>query len=224
MTAAAPAACRPRFAACLTCIAGRAFTPAGEVCGRGMLRFCISAAPQGPVISQGWAAGEIARPTNHWERPAETDKRYKPHRPCVGDDARIVPETNGRFCPRSPALQGCGKPGGYWQGRVPHPSVAWQRQLPLQGSLPGGRRLIKPPLQGEVDAPQGADRGVHCRLAMEISCKARQCLALCLAGDDARIVPETLRRRGPYGPMKSSAPTRGRQPFTPVHARRAMCP
>ena len=63
---------------------GGRFTPAGEVCGRGTLRFCISAAPQGPVISQGRAAGEIARPTNHWERPAETGKQYKPHRPCVG--------------------------------------------------------------------------------------------------------------------------------------------
>ena len=30
---------------------------------------------------------------------------------------------------------------------------------PLQGSLPGGRLSIKPPLQGEVDAPQGADGG-----------------------------------------------------------------
>ena len=87
-------------------------------------------------------------PANHWERPAETGKQYKPHRPFAGDDARIVPESNSRFCPRSPALQGCGEPGGYWQGRVPHPSVAWQRQLPLQGSLPGGRHLIKPPCKG----------------------------------------------------------------------------
>ena len=36
----------------------------------------------------------------------------------------------------------------------------------------------KPPLQGEVDAPQGADGGVHCRFAAKISCKARQDLAL----------------------------------------------
>ena len=52
---------------------------------------------------------------------------------------------------------------------------------------PGGVRRIgpyagqpppKPPLQGEVDAPQGADGGVHCRFAAKISCKARQALAL----------------------------------------------
>ena len=42
---------------------------------------------------------------------------------------------------------------------------------PLQGSLSSSRLSIKPPLQGEVDAPQGADGGVHCRFATEISCK-----------------------------------------------------
>ena len=40
----------------------------------------------------------------------------------------------------------------------------------------------KPPLQGEVDAPQGADGGVHCRLVSEVSCKGHQGLALCFVG------------------------------------------
>ena len=44
----------------------------------------------------------------------------------------------------------------------------------------------KPPLQGEVAAPQGAAGGVHCRFAAEVSCKAGQSLALCSAGDDLR--------------------------------------
>ena len=68
---------------------------------------------------------------------------------------------------------------------------------PLQGSLSSSRLSIKPPLQGEVDAPQGADGGVHCRLATEISCKPRQGLAPASVGDDACIVPEALRRRRP---------------------------
>ena len=35
----------------------------------------------------------------------------------------------------------------------------------------------KPSLEGEVDAPQGADGGVHCRLAPQVSCKLWQGLA-----------------------------------------------
>ena len=58
--------------------------------------------------------------------------------------------------------------------------------LRLAVSAAGGARLRsplpKPPLQGEVDAPQGADGGVHCRFAAEISCKARQDLAPCPQG------------------------------------------
>ena len=95
----------------------------------------------------------------------------------------------------------------------------------------------KPPLQGEVDAPQGADGGVHCRQAAKMSCKTRQGFARCFVGDDACIVPQTLRcrkaprrakspalhcgrkraltcKRQPFvrpagGPMQASAPTQG---------------
>ena len=99
----------------------------------------------------------------------------------------------------------------------------------------GWKPFAKPPLQGEVDAPFGADGGVHCRLAAEISCKIRQDIALCFAGDDAGIIPEPCggfvgraktpalqsRRerattdksqpsaRSVGGPMQASAPTQG---------------
>ncbi|HJD20423.1 MAG TPA: hypothetical protein H9915_01240, partial [Candidatus Gemmiger faecigallinarum] len=43
-----------------------------------------------------------------------------------------------------------------------------------------------------VAAPQGADEGVHCRFAAEVSCKTRQDLAPASVGDDACIVPEAL--------------------------------
>ena len=48
---------------------------------------------------------------------------------------------------------------------------------PLAGEPFGWKPFAKPPLQGEVDAPKGADGGVHCRLAAEISCKIRQDIA-----------------------------------------------
>ena len=37
-----------------------------------------------------------------------------------------------------------------------------------------------------VDAPEGADGGVHCRFAAKISCKVRQDLAPCFVTDDLR--------------------------------------
>ena len=48
---------------------------------------------------------------------------------------------------------------------------------PLQGRLYRRQSPPKPPLQGEVDAPQGADGGVHCRLVLQVSFKIRQALA-----------------------------------------------
>ena len=87
-------------------------------------------------------------------------------------------------------------------GRLPYekqlspPQAALDSAAPYRGAF---RAAVtpKPPLQGEVDAPQGADGGVHCRLATEISCKPRQGLAPASVGDDACIVPEALRRRRP---------------------------
>ena len=71
--------------------------------------------------------------------------------------------------------------------RQPRRILARQGAAPLSRLTPtaprtgepfGWKPFTKPPLQGEVDAPQGADGGVHCRLAAKISCKARQALAL----------------------------------------------
>ena len=59
-----------------------------------------------------------------------------------------------------------------------------------------------------VDAPQGADGRVHCRLEAEISCKVQQNLALCFVGDDARIVPETLPCRKPQAAGEIARPTK----------------
>ena len=68
-------------------------------------------------------------------------------------------------------------------GRLPHekqlspPQAALDSAAPYRGAFQTAVSP-KPPLQGEVDAPQGAAGGVHCRLAAKISCKARQGLAL----------------------------------------------
>ena len=91
----------------------------------------------------------------------------------------------------------CGGPEGYWQGQSAAPLSRLTPPAPLAGEPFRRQFPQKPPLQGEVDAPQGADGGVHCRFATEISCKARQGLAPASVGDDACIVPEALRRRRP---------------------------
>ena len=65
-----------------------------------------------------------------------------------------------------------------------------------------------------VDAPQGADGGVHCRLAAKMSCKARQGFARCFVGDDACIVPQTLRCR--------KAPRRAKSPALHCGRKRAL--
>ena len=44
-------------------------------------------------------------------------------------------------------------------------------------------------------------------MAVEISAKARQSLALCFVGDDACIVPETLRCRRPQAAGEIARPT-----------------
>ena len=98
------------------------------------------------------------------------------------------------------------------QGAAPAPSRCIRRRRrstpqPLTGEPFGRKPFAKPPLQGEVDAPQGADGGVHCRLAAEISGKARQNLALYFVGDDACIVPEPLRCRRPPAAGEIARPT-----------------
>ena len=128
-----------------------------------------------------------------------------PAGPCpapVGDDARIVPETlRWRKGPAAGEIARPTKPPRAGSN-AQTPAIrqarrrAWcqpRRILARQGAAPlsrltptapltgepfGWKPFTKPPLQGEVDAPQGADGGVHCRFAAKISCKARQDLAL----------------------------------------------
>ena len=65
------------------------------------------------------------------------------------DDASIVPYA----CKGLPGF------AGYLCRRAAmHPSVGWRRQLPLQGRL-WETAVKKPPLQGEVDAPQAQTEG-----------------------------------------------------------------
>ena len=60
------------------------------------------------------------------------------------------------------------------------------------------------PVRGGVAAGDGR---VHCRFAAEISCKAWQGLAPCFVGDDACIVPETLRYRKAFAAGVNARPT-----------------
>ena len=65
------------------------------------------------------------------------------------------------------------------------PQAALDSAAPCRGAFQTAVSQ-KPPLQGEVDAPQGADGGVHCRFAAEVSCKTGQSLAPCFVRDDFR--------------------------------------
>ena len=103
--------------------------------------------------------------------------------PAVPDPAARLPCIVGRAF--TPAGKVCGGPEGYWQGQVRHPSVGFADSSPSRGAFQTAVSQ-KPPLQGEVDAPQGADGGVHCRFAAEVSCKTGQSLAPCFVRDDFR--------------------------------------
>ena len=80
----------------------------------------------------------------------------------------------------SPCFAGCmvagraQQPGRIFAGQGAAPLRRLRRHLPLQGRLLGRRPPRKAPLQGELDAPEGADGGVHCRLAAEIPRRVRQ--------------------------------------------------
>ena len=127
--------------------------------------------------------------------------------PAVPDSAARLPYIVGRAF--TPAGKVRGGPEGYWQGQVRHPSVGFADSSPARGAFQTAVSQ-KPPLQGEVGAPQGAAEGVHCRFAVEVSCKAGQSLALCFVRDDARIVPEN-----PAAPQGSAAGENARPTLRP---------
>ena len=98
---------------------------------------------------------------------------------------------------------------------LPRPGAAplrrLRRHLPLQGRLLRGRPPRKAPLQGELDAPEGADGGVHCRLAVEMPHKVRQGLALafrrvCGGREDAATRKDICRARCGTPPPPAATP------------------
>ena len=95
-------------------------------------------------------------------------------RPAAPGSAACLPCIVGRAFTPAGGLAAARKGIGKARRRTPQSADA--DSSPYRGAF---RVAVppKPPLQGEVDAPQGADGGVHCRLAAEISCKARQDLA-----------------------------------------------
>ena len=84
----------------------------------------------------------------------------------------------GRCGHRPLRMRGKALPGfaGYLCRRAAmHPSVGWRRQLPLQGRL-WNAAAKKPPLQGEVDAPQAQTEGCIAALPFPVSFRAAQSL------------------------------------------------
>ena len=111
------------------------------------------------------------------------------------------------------------RPGRVLAGRGAAPLSRLTPAAPLTGEPFGWKPFAKPPLQGEVDAPKGADGRVHCHLVLQVSFKTRQALALCFVGDDAGIVPELC---GGADPRRRSTPQPlagepfGWKPFAPA--------
>ena len=91
-----------------------------------------------------------------------------------------------------------------------HPLSRLRRQLPLQGSLWGGCRPIKPPLQGEVDAPQAQTEGCGALPRKYLSGSpeaADRRMPLRRGGPMIFVCPQGLRWRKVHGTMQASSPT-----------------
>ena len=157
---------------------------------------CDAARPQ--------AAGVNARPTIHGKREAEPGTVGR--RSCAaarqrarcraGDFARREPVCR-RQLPRrafTPAGKICATPEGYWHGKVPHPSVAWGDTSPCRGGFIGGSPPKASPARGGGCAARRRRRGAlpPCPTGI-LQNPTGPCPAS--AGDDAGIVPETLRCR-----------------------------
>ena len=138
---------------------------------RGALPPCpagILQTPAGPCPASVGDDACIVPETLRWRKPQAAGENARPTKPPrVGSNAQtpaIRQARRGAWCqPRRILAR---------QGAAPLRRLG--RHLPLQGRLYRRQSPPKPPLQGEVDAPQGADGGVHCRLAAEIPGKARQ--------------------------------------------------
>ena len=124
----AGAACRPPSTARVSRIVGRAFTPAGEVCGGWNISVLHRRCPAKPC--------DTANPKRRAKLPAlqSPRKRAAAHK-------------------RQPTARPAGGPEGYLQGQAPHPSAACGGTSPYRGGFNGQLPLKKAPLQGELDAP-----------------------------------------------------------------------
>ena len=116
---------------------------------------------------------------------------------------------------RRPSARPAGGPGaspeGYSQGKVPHPSVAWGDTSPCRGGFIGGSPPKASPARGGGCAARRRRRG-----ALPVSGgnilqgPAGPCPAP--VGDDACIVPETLRWRKPQAAGENARPTKPPEP------------
>ena len=123
----AGAACRPPSTARVPRIVGRAFTPAGEVCGGWNISVLHRRCPAKPCDTTSLqAAGVNARPTKS---------------PQVGGGTQTSADRQARRRPGRVLA----RPGAAPLRRLRH--------LPLQGRLYERLPLKKAPLQGELDAP-----------------------------------------------------------------------
>ena len=158
------------------------------------------------------AAGENARPTlrpetgDNAEEAAPRQARRRAdasigpyaalradrgmRRPAAPGSAACLPCIVGRAFTPAGGLAAARKGIGKARRRTPQSADA--DSSPYRGAF---RVAVppKPPLQGEVDAPQGADGGVHCRFAPQVSCNPRQGFALCFAGTISALRAGTSR-------------------------------
>ena len=152
-------------------ISGKVLAMLGRFCPRfppSPRRFVkiVGNRPARHVLGPGGAGAQPAVPGYAVRAPyivgrglAATHKRQPFARPAV----RLPCIVGRAFTPAGG--EPCARPEGYWQGREPHPSVGWRRQLPLQGSLPGGGPPKASPARGcgvERRKPQAAAARQRC--------------------------------------------------------------
>ena len=113
-----------------------------------------SAAPSRGAFQNGRCLGSL---------PCKGRCRRRRRRGAAPCPANILPGRRGAADRRTPLRSTDQGSAGFCRtlpaqsGNAPLSRL--RRQLPLQGSLWGGCRPIKPPLQGEVDAPQAQTEG-----------------------------------------------------------------
>ena len=161
----------PGFAARVPYIVGRAFTPAGEACGGGgtadlcktpSRKAYESTRPKRRARSPALHCGRKRVATRKWQLSSTPDGGpMQASAPTQGAGGSRESAVAGKGL--SPCFAGCmvagraQQPGRIFAGQGAAPLRRLRRHLPLQGRLLGRRPPRKAPLQGELDAPEGAD-------------------------------------------------------------------